>query len=225
MTTRRVFASLGPMRSLSETCRLLWMIASTAGVSMSVSRPAAPAGAPLALVMHENSTLGYRVGLPEGYRRSRSLVLAVGQEHVGHDAYVNRTEAKEVELCVNERKGDGQSFEREFDVRIDAYRDIRGVSVANWIRVMNLTLAHALIRNTRIDGHEAAQVVDVPSGTSAFYVIRANQRIYLLTREKNIYPSRQPSGWLDEIAASFRAIPSQDSAPVSIRPSCGSQRP
>lgn len=195
--------------------------ATAAGTPVSADRPAVQAVLTIPLVTHVNPILGYRIGLPNDYWRSRFVVLPADQEAVGHDAYVSRTEPKEVELCLGERQSGVQSSEREFDVRVEAYRDVRGVTAAEWIPTMNLAMAYTSVEAVILDGHEAARVVHQTSGDSAMFVIRANGRVYVITRELHAQPSHQPAGWFDLIAASFRAIPTQaPAAPLSSTPRC-----
>ncbi len=196
--------------------------ASAGGNPAAQSRPASNDTLAIpVVVVQENPALGYRISLPEGYRRSRSLVMPAGQEAVGHDAYVNRSVSKELELCLRAAQSDVQSSEREADFRIEVYRDLRGISAADWIRTMNLTIAHTSIESILVAGYEAARVVDGSSGDTAFFVIRANQHVYVLTQELRAQPSNLPKGWLDSIAASFRATTPQPSGPTVATPRCG----
>lgn len=183
-------------------------------------RPAPEARPIPALVMHANPVLGYRIDLPDGYRRSRSLVLPVNREMVGHDAYVNRTEAQELDLCLATKERRLLPPEREHDVRIEAYRDVRGVPAAEWIRLRGMTVVHTTIESLAVNGYDAARVVHQPSGDTAFYVIRANERVYVITRELYAQPSNQPRGWLDQIASTFAAISASEAGPTPLIPPC-----
>jgi pimeloyl-ACP methyl ester carboxylesterase len=64
-----------------------------------------------------------------------------------------------------------------------------------------------LVERTTIDGREAVRLArDQPSNhETTMYVIRANDRMYTLGFESDSIPSRLP-GWLDGVAATFRAI-------------------
>lgn len=183
-------------------------------------RPAPEARPILALVAHQNPVLGYRIDLPEGYRRSRSLILPPNREMLGHDAYVNRTEAHELELCMATRERRLQAPEREHDVRIEAYRDVRGVSAVDWIHLRGMTIVHTRIESVAVNGYDAARVIHQPSGDTAFYVIRANERVYVITRELDVQPSNQPRGWLDQIASTFTAVSPSEAGPTPLKPPC-----
>lgn len=172
------------------------------------------------LVTHADPVLGYRIELPDGYRRSRSIVLPPEREMVGHDAYVARTDAEELRLCLSTQESGLQPPERELDVRVEMYRDVRGVSGAEWIRSKGMTLLHTTIESLTLNGYDAARVVHERSKDAAFYVIRANNRIYVVTRELHAQPSSQPRGWLDQIAATFIAISPTEAAPTPVKPPC-----
>jgi len=80
----------------------------------STSAPTTPtatatAGAAPRLITHDNASLGYRLALPEIYRRV-SADLFIGQpELIGRDTYTNLTEEKEPDRTV----------------RIDLFLDVR----------------------------------------------------------------------------------------------------
>jgi hypothetical protein len=173
--------------------------------------------------VHENLILGYRLTLPDSYRRSRSLLVGPNEETLGHDAYVPRSAADERSMCLREQQGSLLSPERAADVRIVVHRDT-GMSAVDWASTPVRRMPFSSVVPTTIEGREAAKVVHQPSGDSAFYVIRANGRIYELTPELDPQPSTQPKGWLDNIAMSFQAIAPQPfpSSVPSAPPVCGS---
>lgn len=174
------------------------------------------------LVAHASPVLGYRIELPEGYRLSRALVLpaAQGQGMVGHDGYVPRSEADELELCLRSKDGGPQARAREFDVRIEAHRDVSGTSISDWIQSTGQAPLFTTTETLTVNGYDAARVVHKKSGDTALYVIRANDRFYVITRELHAVPSSQPKGWMDQIATTFTAIPAIDAAPTLPKSPC-----
>lgn len=176
----------------------------------------------VSLATQQNPVLGYQIDLPAGYRRARGLILPPDREMVGHDAYVGRTEIQELELCLANKESGLLSPERAHDVRVEVHRDIRRVSAVDWIRLTGRTVHFTVIEPLTVNGYEAARVVHQPSGDTALYVIRANDSLYLITRELDVLPSAQAKGWLDQIASTFRAFSTRDEAPTPVKPPCGS---
>lgn len=167
------------------------------------------------LVTHENPILGYRIGLPNMYRRALSVEEG---RNVGVDVYTPRTETEDRELCRREQGSGLQSPERAADLRLAVHANVAGGSAVDFATAQNRKIAFTSVESITINGREAAKVVHQPSGDTAYYVIRANDRLYELTPLLLSTPATQPKGWLDQIAASFRAIPLQ--AP-SIPPASG----
>ncbi|MGH2452033.1 MAG: hypothetical protein ACRDGE_12365 [Candidatus Limnocylindria bacterium] len=161
--------------------------------------------APLPPGTHENPVLGYRITLPEEYRLQRSNVIAADGEQLGHDSYTPRTEAEEREECLQDA-GDLPDPDRAWDVRVSVYRDVEDQSLEEWAGGPSRRIAFTSAESTTIDGHEAARLVQEASGETVSYFVRANGRIYEITRELHAQPPEQPAGWLDGIAATFRAI-------------------
>jgi len=179
--------------------------------------------------MHENAILGYRIALPDTYR----LALAVvdGPNNVGHDFYVPRTEQAERDLCAREQGSDIGSPERVADLIVTVHSNAAGISPMEFASAPTRRIVFTSIEPATIDGHEAVRVVQQPTGDTAYYVIRANDRLYELAPFIYSQPSlghaggtfAAPRGWLDQIAATFKAIPLQASptTPPSRTRLCG----
>ena len=171
------------------------------------------------IVTHENATLGYRISLPVKYRRALSVV---GQ-NVSVDVYTLRTEQEDRELCVREQGSGLQTPERVADLRVAVHGNVGGMSALEFANAPSQRLVSTTVEPATIDGRDAAKVVHQPSGDTAYYVISANDRIYEVAPLLVTIPSTQAKGWLDQILASFRAIPFQPSstAPASPTALCG----
>jgi hypothetical protein len=223
---------VGPLRHLVAIIVVLVFVASCSATAQPpTASPASSATASPAsgLVTHENALLGYRINLPDKYR----LALAVvdGPNNVGHDFYVPRTEQAERDLCVREKGGDIGSPERVEDLRVAVHSNAAGISPVEFVSAPTRRIVFTSIEPTTVDGHEAVRIVQQPTGDTAYYVIRANDRLYELAPFIYSQPSlgnaggtfAAPKGWLDQIAASFEAIPLQASptTPTSRTTLCG----
>lgn len=164
------------------------------------------------LATFENAGLGYRVGLPTTYRRAVSNVTAEG---VGQDFYSPRGEDADRALCEREKGSHLPSFERAADVKVEVQKS-NGMSAADYASARPILFT--AVEELTIDGHDAARVVQIPSGDTAYYVVRANDRLYEIAPLAFSQPSAgnaggagepPPVGWLDQIALSFRATTPQ----------------
>lgn len=180
---------------------------------------------------HENPILGYRISLPDAYRRLTSVVLTGGGENLGSELYTRRTELEERELCLR-HQGGVPPREWETDVVILIYRNIGNVSAAQWANTPRVPDGQALsmhrtVEPVTVDGRPAVRLVweQTKGGETAGYVIPANERMYVLMPPVSSLPSQLPKGWLDDIATSFRAIapqpPPAPTASPSPTPRCG----
>lgn len=68
---------------------------------------------------------------------------------------------------------------------------------------------HRKVEPATIGGHEAVRLVWEQTGETALFVIRANERMYVLSPTQGSLPSDLSKGWLDDIAKTFTAIPPQ----------------
>lgn len=179
----------------------------------------APAG-PMAFTTHRNPVLGYQVDLPQTYRRSPLSATYSGDGGVlGHDAYVQRTDVAERELCQREQRQGLLSREREADVHVEVLLD-RAVSAVALASSPQRAIRSTSVQPTTIDGREAARVAYDHNGETRLYVIRANGRVYVLGPGLGVQPSSQPKGWLDQVAATFRALTPQAAPEPQRAPRC-----
>lgn len=180
---------------------------------------------------HENPILGYRISLPDAYRRLTSVVLTGGGENLGSELFTRRTELEERELCLR-HQGGVPPPEWETDVVILIYRNIGNVPAAQWANTPRVPDGQALsthrtVEPFTVDGRQAVRLVweQTKGGETAGYLISANERMYVLMPPVSSLPSQLPKGWLDDIATSFRAIaPQPPPAPTgspSPTPRCG----
>lgn len=190
--------------------------------------PERPSSTPIAspmggLVSHENAILGYRIALPEGYRRSISRIQT-GQESLGVDLYTRVTEREEREACLRDVGDVGSPLApgQDPDIRIGVARNVRGVSAVEWATTPRSPGAQPLSTHQRVEpvivgGREAVRLVaDNATAVTTAFVIRANDRMY------ELYPSQGPPSrqtWLDDIAKSFVVIePAPFPTPTATTP-------
>ena len=199
--------------------------------------PAAPATATVSptaragFVTLESPILGYRITMPDPYRRLRFVVNSGSAGALGSETYTRRTELEERELCLRSQ-GDVPPREWETDIVILTYRNVDNCSAAQFANKPFVPdgqafTTHKTIEPVTIDGRDAVRLVWEPTkgGDTAGYVIPANGRIYVLMPGLFSLPSQLPKGWLDEIATSFRAVtpqpaPAPTAAPAPT-PRCG----
>jgi hypothetical protein len=191
----------------------------------------ASATARAGFVTHESPILGYRITMPDPYRRLRFVVNSGSAETLGSETYTRRTELEERELCLRSQ-GDVPPREWEADVVILTYRNVDNLSAARWANVPRVPEGqafsiHKTIEPVTVDGRDAVRLVWEPTkgGDTAGYVISANGRIYVLIPALSALPSQLAKGWLDDIATSFRAVtpqpaPAPTPAPAAT-PRCG----
>jgi len=182
-------------------------------------------------VTHESPILGYRITMPDPYRRLRFALNSGSTDALGSETYTRRTELEERELCLRSQ-GDVPAREWEADVVILTYRNVDNLSAARWASVPRVPdgqaySIHKTIEPVTVDGRDAVRLVWEPTkgGDTAGYVIPANGRMYVLMPALSSLPSQLAKGWLDDIATSFRAVtpqpapaPTPSAAPT---PRCG----
>ncbi len=201
------------------------VVSPTPTVAPTTGAPAAtasPTAASLPPATFENVILGYRIILPNDYRRSSSRVLTGQPEFLGDDRYTLQTESAERdaarEACLHDL-GDipVPSPERDSDIQVSVSRNVSGVSVTDWVSTPRVPGAqplrtHQTVEATSIGGLEAVRLVtDNATPETTAFVIRANDRMYMLGLTQSSLPSRLPKGWIDDIARTFTAI-----APVAF---------
>ena len=179
---------------------------------------------------YESPILGYRITMPDPYRRLRFSLNSGSAGALGSETYTRRTELEERELCL--RQGELAPREWETDVVILTYRNVDNVSAAQFANTPLVPdgqafSTHRTIETVTIDGRDAVRLVWEPTkgGDTAGYVIPANGRVYVLIPALSSLPSQLAKGWFDDIATSFRAVtpqpapaPTPSSAPT---PRCG----
>jgi hypothetical protein len=177
---------------------------------------------PLPAGAFENLILGYRITFPQGYRRSSTTIITGQPEILGGDHYTLVTESAERdaarEACLHDI-GDIPSLspDRNSDIQISVSRNVGGISATEWATTPRVSGAQALsthqkVEVTTIAGLEAVRLVtDNATPETTAFVIRANDRIYVLGPIQSSAPSRLAKGWIDDIARTFVAI-----APVAF---------
>jgi hypothetical protein len=180
---------------------------------------------------HESPILGYRITLPDPYRRLRFDVNRGSTAALGSETYTRRTELEERELCLR-FTGDVPPRDWETDVVILTYRNVDNVSAAQFANTPfvpdgQALSTHRTIEPVTVDGRDAVRLLWEPTkgGETAGYVIPANGRMYVMMAALSSLPSQLPKGWFDEIATSFRAVtPQPVPAPTpspAATPRCG----
>jgi hypothetical protein len=157
-----------------------------------------PSTSPLPPGTFENQIFGYRISLPATYRLLRSSIVTGHPEMLGNDLYTTLTEADERADCLRDA-GDLPGPANATYLQIAVFRNTSGVSAVEWARTSLRKTPRQTVEPASIDGRDAARVVE--DAKTAWYAMRANDRIYLLTPV--MWPTQHP---LDTIAASFRAI-------------------
>ena len=224
------FACVTPAATTSPSPAVTTAVTPTA-TSTATAAATASATARAGFVTHESPILGYRVTMPDPYRRLRFVVNSGSAGALGSETYTRRTELEERELCLRSQ-GDLPPREWETDVVILTYRNVDNVSAAQFANKPfvpdgQALSTHRTIEPVTIDGRDAVRLVWEPTkgGETAGYVISANGRMYVMMPPLAELPSQLPKGWLDDIATSFRAVtpqpapaPTPSSAPT---PRCG----
>lgn len=169
------------------------------------------------LVSRENAPLGYRISLPSRYRLALS---SAEPDNVGRDFYTTRTEEEIREIC---RRGGGIGLQSTTDIQIVVHGNATGVSPTDFVSGSRRAIFTAIERVT-IGGYDAARVVHLPSGETAYYVISANERLYEIAPSVPSQPSppELTAAGFDQIVATFSAIPPKPVAsPTPPQTLCG----
>jgi hypothetical protein len=145
----------------------------------------------------EDRILGYRITMPLTYRLVSSTIYRGRPELLGQDAYTTATEAQTRNECLQDR-GDVPAPSDAGVLIVWAYRNVGNLSAVEWARSRPEATLHT-VEPATAGGLEAARLVQ--QGETQIFVIRANDRMYLLS--PNQWPSPVP---LATVAASFVAI-------------------
>ena len=171
---------------------------------------ASPPGSPK--LTFDNPILGYRIAFPSGYRRSASRIIAGSDEGLGRDDYTPLSEAAARALCLQDSGDIPLDYpQRESEVGITVSRNVRHLSLTEWVATPQSTgaqplSAHQKVERLTIAGLAAVRLVtDNVFAETTLFVISANDRMYVISPDFWRQPSSLPKGWLDEIANSFVA--------------------
>jgi hypothetical protein len=157
----------------------------------------APTASALPPGTFEDRILGYRITMPLTYRLVSSTIYRGRPELLGQDAYTTTTEAQTRNECLQDR-GDIPAPSDAGVLIVWAYRNVGNLSAVEWARSRPEASLHT-VEPATVGGLEAARLVQ--QGETQIFVIRANDRMYLLS--PNQWPSPVP---LATVAASFVAI-------------------
>jgi hypothetical protein len=168
-----------------------------------------PSATTSGVITYDSPILGYRISLPATYRRLSPVVFVAQPEFLGRDTYTLLTEQEEREECLRD-VGDMPTPSSTALLFVEAYRNVAGVSAAEWVSTPR-TLGAAVLSMHRkvvavtIGGREAVRLVaDNPTAELESIAIRADDRIYLIT--PTMWPSRHQLG---DIAATFGTVARQ----------------
>lgn len=159
--------------------------------SSTVSRQAAAASATF-----ENALLGYRIDLPENYRRTRSSVITTPGTLLGRDEYTFLT-AAEVEADCLRDIGGMPSRATTANLFVEAYLNTAAQSALQWGATHRSQ--RSAVAPATFAGYDAARLIE--DGETEAVVIGANGRFYVLTSPMGVgfHP-------FDRIAATFNAV-------------------
>lgn len=179
---------------------------------------------PQRLVTHESPVFGYRISLPETYSRLEPSYLVYSTEPMlGTDSYTLQTERERRDECLTDL-GDIPSRAFSGLLWIHTYRNPANLSATRWVNTPYVPHAEPMSTQRRVEplalaGRDAVRLVaDNPTPETQAVVIRADDRIYVLTSAAWPSPHR-----FEEIAATFATIPRQPfptptpRAPLSVR--------
>jgi len=183
------------------------------GAPTTVTSPSAsPTASAGRLVTYENAILGYRITLPEAYRRLSPVIYTSDTlEILGRDTYTLLTPQDEREECLRDL-GDLPSPTAAALLFVEAYRNVAGMSASEWASTPRVPGAQPLSTHRKIEplasgGRDAVKLVaDNATAETQVIVIRADDRIYVLTPTMWSSP---PQHRLEDIAATFGTIARQ----------------
>ena len=188
------------LRELKPTPATVPVPSSTPSGSPSPSNSPNPSASPaLAPGTFENRILGYRITLPVAYRLARMFINAGQPEQLGGESFNVSTLADARADCLSDTGGGLASLIKGEPVDVAVTANIRGLSAVQWATASPYGSLHT-VEAVTVGGYEAARLIQ--QGKADTYVISANDRMYALTHLNA--PSSQR---LDDIAASFRAVP------------------
>jgi len=169
-----------------------------------------PTTAPASGNVFENRVLGYRITMPDGYRRSVSGI-ETAQGGSGGDYFTRTTEREEAEWCLQDSGDVGFPRSSDPDINVTMNRNPGGISAVEWATTPRFPGAqprstHQKVESTTINGLEAVRLIaDNATAVTNAFVIRANDRMYDISMPFGLRTDL-PKTWLDEIAQTFVAI-------------------
>ena len=177
-----------------------------AASSSPTPRPIAPT------VAHENPSLGYRIALPNTYRRLPSRYFTADNITgglLGGDAYTLLTEQQEREECLQDL-GDLPPRSAALLLLVDAYVVDPAVSASDWASTPRIPGAQSFALHRRIvsltlPGLDAIKLVaDNATAETQVVVIHATDRMYMIS--PTMWPGPHS---LEDIAATFTTVARQ----------------
>jgi len=171
--------------------------------------PGSPASAS-SLITYENPIFGYRITLPDSYRRLDPVLFTTvtPSGFLGRDTYTLLTPQQEREECLRDL-GDLPSPSAAALLFVEVYRNPDGISASQWATTPGVPGAQPLSTHRKIEplslgGRDAVKLVaDRATAETEVVVIRADDRIYVLTPTMWSFP---PQHRLEDIAATFGTI-------------------
>ena len=156
------------------------------------------------LVTYENPFLGYRIALPQTYRRLTARYFTAGSVPgglVGTDAYTLLTEQQQREECLQDQ-GDLPTQSANLGLFVEAYRVDPAVTASDWAQPL---ATHRRIQPLAVPGFDAIKLVaDNATAETEVVVIHAGDWTYVIS------PTMWPSPHrLEDIASTFATIARQ----------------
>lgn len=186
----------------------------TANATVAPSASPTAAGvnpSPTARGTHENLVLGYRITLPERYRRVPGGLITAPGDALGGDFYTITTEQEARDACLQDAGHIPQRQELPA-LFVSAWRNPLGMSAHEWATTPRVPgggvrSLHQKVEATTIGGHEAVRLVqDNATAATTAFVVRARDRMYEIGYG-GVHPgSELPRDWLDGMARTFVAI-------------------
>ena len=154
---------------------------------------------------YENPFLGYRIALPQTYRRLTARYFTAGSVPgglVGTDAYTLLTEQQQREECLQDQ-GDLPPPSANLGLFVEAYRVDPAVTASDWASTPLAT--HRRIQLLAVPGFDAIKLVaDNATAETEVVVIHAGDWTYVIS------PTMWPSPHrLEDIASTFATIARQ----------------
>lgn len=121
------------------------------------------AGPAAGSVTHDNAVLGYRISLPDTYRRSQSALVA-GPELLGFDTYTSLTQTQDRDRCLTDQ-GNTPAAPSGAYFSVEVHRNDAGVSATQWTSTRRTTQRRT-VQPVMVNGAEAARQVEDGKTTS-----------------------------------------------------------